>query len=47
MIVNRVGDFGLALGLFLIFTTFRTIDYDVLQITSNYFQNSNLIYIST
>jgi proton-translocating NADH-quinone oxidoreductase chain L len=46
MIVNRVGDFGLALGLFLIFTTFRTIDYDVLQISSNFFQNSNLIYIS-
>ena len=27
MLVNRVGDFGLALGIFAIFLTFKSIDY--------------------
>jgi len=28
MLVNRVGDVGLALGICLIFLTFKTVDYD-------------------
>lgn len=45
MIVNRIGDFGLAMGLFLIFTTFKTIDYDALQISSSIYNNNTLTYI--
>jgi len=30
-IVNRIGDFGFILGIFLIFTTFGTMDYEVLK----------------
>jgi NADH:ubiquinone oxidoreductase subunit 5 (subunit L)/multisubunit Na+/H+ antiporter MnhA subunit len=29
MLVNRVGDVGLALGICLIFLTFKTVDYSV------------------
>ena len=29
MLVNRVGDFGLALGIFAIFVKFKSIDYAV------------------
>tara|TARA_R110001583_G_scaffold124388_3_gene275849 strand:- start:241 stop:468 length:228 start_codon:yes stop_codon:yes gene_type:complete len=47
MIVNRIGDFGLALGLFLTFTTFKTIDYDLLQISSTYFSQHYLTYIGS
>ena len=47
MIVNRIGDFGLALGLFLVFATFKTIDYDLLQITTTYFSQSYLTFIGT
>jgi len=47
MIVNRIGDFGLALGLFLVFATFKTIDYDLLQITTTYFSQTYLTFIGT
>jgi NADH:ubiquinone oxidoreductase subunit 5 (subunit L)/multisubunit Na+/H+ antiporter MnhA subunit len=47
MIVNRVGDFGLALGLFLIFSTFKTIDYDILQISSAFYYNKMYIFIGS
>jgi NADH-ubiquinone oxidoreductase chain 5 len=45
MIVNRIGDFGLAMGLFLIFTTFKTIDYDTLQISASLYNDKALTYI--
>lgn len=45
MIVNRIGDFGLAMGLFLIFSIFKTIDYDILQIMTPTFNNNSLTYI--
>lgn len=45
MIVNRIGDFGLAMGLFLIFSTFKTLDYDLIQIMSSTFNNNSLTYI--
>lgn len=32
-VVNRVGDFGFLLGVFLIFTTFGTLDFHALQVT--------------
>jgi len=45
MIVNRIGDFGLAMGLFLIFSTFKTIDYDTLQISASLYNDNALTYI--
>lgn len=36
MIVNRIGDIGLALGLFLIYYTFKTFDYSTIFATAPY-----------
>lgn len=44
MIVNRIGDFGLALGLFLIFTTFKTLDYDIIQVVASSYQNNANVF---
>jgi NADH-quinone oxidoreductase subunit L len=31
MIVNRVGDFGLSLGIFFLFSVFKTLDYTTIS----------------
>jgi len=39
MIVNRVGDIGLAIGIFLLFNFFGTIEYDLLAVLNDIHTN--------
>jgi len=41
MIVNRIGDFGLAMGLFTIFTIFQSLDYSVINSSASLFYNTS------
>ena len=43
-IVNRIGDFGLAIAIFLIFFFFGTINFDEVFQTSNQFSEKNLVF---
>ena len=43
MIVNRIGDFGLALGLFALYNVFQTLDYGVLFSLSPIFSEESFI----
>ena len=45
MVINRIGDFGLALGIFVIFTTFKTVDYSVLFGLIPYYTNKTAYFI--
>jgi len=53
MIMNRLGDIGLALGICLIFFEFKTLDYSIIFPISNLFfndyiyLNNNYIHIFT
>ena len=42
MIVNRVGDIGLAIGIFLLFNFFGTVEYDLLAVLND--NNINIFY---
>ena len=42
MVVNRVGDIGLALGLFLIYYTFKTFDYSTVFATTPYIYKNTI-----
>ncbi len=42
MIVNRIGDIGLALGLFLIYYTFKTFDYSTIFATTPYIYKNTI-----
>lgn len=46
MVVNRIGDFGLALGVFLIFTSFKTIDYCAVFALVPYFSTKNVLFLN-
>jgi len=46
MVVNRVGDFGLALGIFSIFAVFRTIEYSTVFSLVPYFTGFNLSFFN-
>jgi NADH-ubiquinone oxidoreductase chain 5 len=46
MIVNRIGDFGLALGIFLIFQTFKTVDYAVIFSVIPYYTSKYISFLS-
>jgi NADH-ubiquinone oxidoreductase chain 5 len=46
MIVNRVGDLGLALGIFLIFTVFNSVDYSVVFSLIPYFIGKNISFLN-
>ena len=43
MIVNRIGDFGLALGVFAIFLVFQSVEYSVVFALAPYFYNDLII----
>lgn len=43
LIVNRVGDFGLSLGIFAIFFVFGAVDYSTVFATASDFARSTLI----
>jgi proton-translocating NADH-quinone oxidoreductase chain L len=45
MIMNRIGDFGLAIGIFSAFYSFRAIDYDVIFSLVNYVHGQHFFFI--
>jgi len=46
MLVNRVGDFGLALGIFAVFTKFKSIDYAVVFASAPAFVGDTMIFLN-
>ena len=46
MIVNRVGDFGLAMAIFCIFLVFKTIDFCAVFSLVPYFANYNIVFLT-
>jgi NADH-ubiquinone oxidoreductase chain 5 len=46
MIVNRVGDFGLALGIMAIFGLFQAIDFATVFSTASFFAGKNFLFLS-
>jgi NADH-ubiquinone oxidoreductase chain 5 len=46
ILVNRVGDFGLALAIFAIFLTFKATDYLTVFSIAPFFQDSNFIFLN-
>lgn len=46
MIVNRVGDFGLALGIMAIYYVYRSIDFSVIFASSYYLFNSKILFLN-
>ncbi|MBV33893.1 MAG: NADH-quinone oxidoreductase subunit L [Rickettsiales bacterium] len=46
MIVNRIGDFGLALGVFAIFLIFQSVEYSVVFALAPYFYNDLIIFFN-
>jgi proton-translocating NADH-quinone oxidoreductase chain L len=46
MIVNRIGDFGLALGVFAIFLIFQGVEYSVVFALAPYFYNDLIIFFN-
>jgi NADH-ubiquinone oxidoreductase chain 5 len=46
MVVNRVGDFFLLIGILLIFTNFKAIDYSSVAILSPLFKDSQIVFLN-
>ena len=46
MVINRIGDFGLALGIFLIFKTFKSVDYTTVFALTPFFVDSKIQILS-
>ena len=44
MLVNRVGDFGLALGIMALFSVFKTVDFAVVFSLAGYFHETDFIF---
>ena len=47
MIVNRIGDLGLALGIFGLFATFKSVDYATIFSCTPTFANQSFIFFNT
>jgi NADH-quinone oxidoreductase subunit L len=47
MFVNRIGDFGLAIGIFTIYYYFKTLDYGVIFALVPEFAEQNIYFFST
>lgn len=45
IILNRIGDFGLSLGIFTIFNTFKTVDYSIIFALAPEFYNDTFIFL--
>ena len=45
MIVNRIGDFGYALGIFAIYSTFKTLDFETVFALAPYLNNESFIIL--
>ena len=46
MVINRIGDFGLALGIFLMFKTFKTVDYSTVFALAPFFLETKIQILS-
>jgi len=46
MIINRIGDFGLAIGIFTLYFYFKTLDYGVVFALAPEFANSKILFFS-
>ena len=46
MVVNRIGDIGLALGIFLIYFVFKSIDYSTVFALTPSFQNFSINFFN-
>lgn len=46
MIINRIGDFGLAIAIFTIYFYFKSLDYAVVFALSPEFANENIFFFS-
>nr|YP_009476593.1 NADH dehydrogenase subunit 5 [Chroomonas placoidea]AVM81086.1 NADH dehydrogenase subunit 5 [Chroomonas placoidea] len=46
MVVNRMGDFGLALGIFLVYITFKTVDYSVIFSLVHYYNTKTIFLLN-
>lgn len=46
MIINRVGDFGLALGVFILFYFFKTVDYTLISALTPEIYQKNFIFLN-
>jgi len=44
MIVNRIGDFGLSIALFLIYNVFGSLDYEVVFALAQQFRQSDIFF---
>jgi NADH-quinone oxidoreductase subunit L len=44
LIVNRIGDFGLSLGIFLVFFVFGAVDYSTVFATSPHMASTRLVF---
>jgi len=47
MIVNRIGDFGLAIAIFTLYFYFKTLDYGVIFSLAPEFSNCKILFFST
>jgi len=45
MIINRIGDFGLALGIFMIFLVFNSLEYTSVFALAPSFYKSSIIFL--
>ena len=46
MVVNRIGDFGLALGIFLLYQTFKSVDYSVIFSLVPYYTTKYILFLN-
>jgi NADH-ubiquinone oxidoreductase chain 5 len=47
MIMNRVGDFFLLIGVLLVFTSFKTVDYSSIAVLSPLFKNTKVAFVNS
>jgi NADH-ubiquinone oxidoreductase chain 5 len=47
MVINRIGDFGLALGIFAIFSKYKAVDYCTVFSLTPFFINENYFFLNT
>jgi len=47
MILNRIGDFSLIIGILLIFTNFKAVDYATVAVLTPFFKNQFVVFFNT
>jgi len=46
MVLNRIGDFGLLIGIFFIFNYYKTIDYNTVAVMTPFFKNTVINFLN-